>query len=253
MPPGASGPYAGCMNSTLRFLSITVLAASGFSRNADAGDLDSQSRLLDAAAATRSTHSVAEEVGSRFEPLAGSRENAVKLAKGLYSGKVIALRTLDASGNDSMVAFDLPSGGMTWGEVQATLELTKSTLAKHGVHNPTGTQVQAALLGGTLTKPDGSTVGLEGVVRMRAQGADWQSVTQKAGAASEAVAKTLASAQGRVAQLPVAVTNANGMPIYAEVNEPVIRPSPWAQYRPVLRPSRQIEHETGVVPAGYLR
>lgn len=225
MPPGARGPYAGCMNSTLRFLSITVLAASGFSRNAAAGDLDSQSRLLDAAAATRSTHSLAEEVGSRFELLAGSRENAVKLAKGLYSGKVIALRALDANGNDSMVAFDLPSGGMTWGEVQATLELTKSTLAKRGIRNPTGTQVQAALLGGTLTKPDGSTVGLEGVVRMRAQGA----------------------------QLPVAVTNANGMPIYAEVNEPVIRPSPWASYRPVQRPSRQIEHQTGVVRAGFLR
>lgn len=196
---------------------------------------------------------MATEVGSRFENLAGSRENAVKLAKGLYSGKVIALRTPDANGNDSMVAFDMPSGGMSWGDVQATLALTQSALAKLGIRSPTGAQVQAALLGGTLAKADGSTVELAGVVRMRAQGADWQSVSQKAGAAPEAVAKTLASAQSRVAQLPVAVTNANGMPIYAEVNEPVFRPSPWASYRPAQRESQQIEHLTGVVHAGFLR
>ena len=202
---------------------LAVLAAFGFSRHAAAGDLDSQSRLLDAAAASRSAASVAEEVGAQYVNLAGSRENAVKLAKGLHTGNVIALRTPDANGYSSLIAFDLPNGGMSWGDVQATLALTQSTLAGHGIRNPTGAQVHAALLGGTLTKANGATVEIEGVVKMRSIGS-------------------------------VAVSGANGMPIYSPVPEPpVIRNSPWANYRPTQRPSSQIEHQTGVILAGFLR
>ena len=68
------------------------------------------------------------------------------------------------------------------------------------------------------------------------------------------VSRTLEDSQGRVAQLPVAANNANGMPVYGATPElPVLRDSPWARYRPVQRPSRQIEHQTGVVLAGFLR
>ena len=237
-----------------RTLALALLAALALSRHVAAGDLDSQSRLLDAAAASRSAASVAEEVGAQYASLAGSRENAVKLARGLYSGKVIALRTPDAYGNPSLIAFDLPSGGMSWGDVQAALALTQSTLARHGIRNPTGADVHAALLGGTIQKPSGAAVNLDGVVKMRAFGSDWTRVAHRNGAQPESVSRSLENAQGRVLQLPVAANNANGMPIYGAVPElPVIRPSAWANYRPKERPSNQIEHQTGVVLAGFLR
>lgn len=231
-----------------------LIALAGFACHAAAGDLDSQSRSLDAAAASRSAASVAEEIGSRYAILAGSRENAVKLARGLYSGKVIALRTPDAYGNPSLTAFDLPSGGMSWGDVQAALALTQATLARLGIRQPTGADVQAALLGGTIQKANGAAVNLEGVVKMRAFGSDWSRVAQRNGAEPTAVARALEDSQGRVAQLPVAANNANGMPIYGATPElPALRPSAWANYRPSQRPSHQIEHQTGVVLAGFLR
>jgi len=47
---------------------------------------------------------------------------------------------------------------------------------------------------------------------------------------------------------------AQGLPIYGSTPTlPNLRPSAWAQYHPSSRPSRQIEHTTGVVTAGYLR
>jgi len=235
-------------------LAFAVFAALGAARHAAAGDLDSQSRSLDAAAASRSAASVAEEIGARYAILAGSRDNAVKLARGLFSGKVIALRTPDAYGNPSLIAFDLPSGGMSWGDVQAALALTQSTLARLGIRQPTGADVHAALLGGTIQKPNGAAVNVEGVVKMRAVGNDWNRVAHRAGAQPEAVSRSLEDTQGRVAQLPVAANNANGMPIYGATPElPVMRESPWAKYRPSQRPSHQIEHQTGVVLAGFLR
>lgn len=242
------------MKSTPLAIALALAAALGLARNAAAGDLDSQSRLLDAAAASRSAASVAEEIGSRYAALAGSRENAVKLARGLASGKVIALRTPDAYGNPSLIAFDLPSGGMSWGDVQAALALTQATLARAGIRQPTGAEVHAALLGGTIRKPNGAAAELPGVVQMRASGSDWTRVAHRAGTAPEALSRTLEDSQGRVAQLPVAVNNANGMPTYGETPElPVMRPTRWANYRPAQRPSHQIEHQTGVVLAGYLR
>lgn len=188
--------------------------------------------LFAAFGVTRSAASVAEEIGARYAILAGSRDNAIKLARGLFTGKVIALRTPDAYGNASLIAFDLPSGGMSWGDVQAALALTQSTLARLGIRQPTGADVHAALLGGTIQKPNGAAVNVEGVVKMRAVGNDGS----------------------RVAHLPVAANNANGMPIYGATPElPVMRDSPWANYRPSQRPSQQIEHQTGVVLAGFLR
>ena len=238
-----------------RILCACAFAALGcLALPAAAGDLDSQSRLLDAAAATRSAASVADQVGAPYAPLAGSRENAVKLARGLYSGKVIALRTPDAYGNPSLLAFDLPSGGMSWGDVQAVLALTQSTLARLGIRQPTGADVHAALLGGTVQKPNGAAVNLEGVVRMRSSGTDWTRVAQRHGTSPESISRTFDDTQGRVAQLPVAANNANGMPVYGPTPElPVMRPSAWANYKPSQRPSHQIEHETGVILAGFLR
>lgn len=46
----------------------------------------------------------------------------------------------------------------------------------------------------------------------------------------------------------------DGMPIYGPMRElPEMNPTTWGRYRPSDRPSRQLEHKTGTVYAGYLR
>lgn len=179
-----------------------------------------------AAGGSAGTQPSAEEIGARYATFAGSRENAVKLARGLASGKVIALRTPDQYGNPSMVAFDVPSGGMSWNDVQNVLANTQAALARLGIRQPTGAEVQAALLGGVVRRPDGTAVNLDGAMKDRPP------------------------SNPAIRENP----HADGLPIYGATPEmPALRPTWWANYRPAERPSRQIEHQTGVVLAGYLR
>lgn len=179
----------------------------------------------EAVAAGSAPAASAEEIGARYATFAGSRENAVKLARGLASGKVIALRTADANGNPSMVAFDVP-GGMSWSDVQNVLANTQAALARLGIRQPTGAEVQAALLGGVVRRSDGTAVNLDGAMKDRPP------------------------SNPAIRENP----HADGLPIYGATPEvPALRPTWWASYRPAERPSRQIEHQTGVVLAGYLR
>lgn len=59
--------------------------------------------------------------------------------------------------------------------------LAKASLAKHGIHNPTPEQLQAALNGGTVTTKSGQRVTLPGVLKLRASGMGWGGIAQKVG------------------------------------------------------------------------
>ena len=169
----------------------------------------------------------AEQVAAPFTSVAGSPENAVKLAKSLHSGKVVALRGTDANGNPSLVAFGVPEGGMSWSEVQDTMQKAQATLQRNGIREASPQDVQAALLGGKVQRDDGSAVAVDGVLVTRAP----QAFVEPASAASN-----------------------NGNPIYgATPTVPQASASTWGSYRPSIRKSQQIEHLAGVVNAGYLR
>jgi len=169
----------------------------------------------------------AEQVAAPFAAVAGSPENAVKLAKSLHSGKVVALRGTDANGNPSLVAFGVPEGGMSWSEVQDTLQKAQSTIQRNGIREASPHDIQAALLGGKLKRDDGSAVNVDGVLATRAP----QAFVEPASAASN-----------------------NGNPVYGPVTDlPRASASTWGSYRPAIRKSQQIEHLAGVVNAGYLR
>jgi hypothetical protein len=165
----------------------------------------------------------AEEIAAPFASVAGSVENAVKIARGLHSGKLIALRGQDVHGNPSLLAFGAPEGGMSWSEVRVALARAQATLAGNGIREATPSDVQAALLGGELKRNDGSAVTVGGVVAPRPR--------------AEAFAAP-----------------SDGMPIYGTTPAlPDLPPSTWGSYRPSSRPSEQIEHVTGIIKAGYLR
>src|SRR6478609_4548521 len=109
----------------------------------------------------------AEQVAAPFAAVAGSTENAVKLAKSLHGGKVVALRSTDANGNPSLVAFGVPEGGMSWSEVQDTLQKAQATIRRNGIREASAHDIQAALLGGKLQRDDGSAVSVDGVLATR--------------------------------------------------------------------------------------
>ena len=170
----------------------------------------------------------AEQIANTIAPVAGSVENNVKLAQALHKGKVVALRGTDANGNPSLVAFGVPAEGMSWTEVQQTMQKAQATLQRNGVREASVHDVQAALLGGEVKREDGSNVAVEGVL------------------ASQAAQAFVSSAGAKPAT--------DGSPIYG--NRPAlpnVSASTWGSYRPAARKSAQIEHRAGIINAGYLR
>jgi len=92
----------------------------------------------------------------------GSPANLQALTNGLLRGTSI---TLTGAANQS-VTFTAPGGAMSAADVNQALALASQLLAQQGIVNPTPSQVQAALLGGTVIGPNGATV-LQGVLQNR--------------------------------------------------------------------------------------
>jgi hypothetical protein len=91
-----------------------------------------------------------------------SSANLQALTGGMLKGAPI---TLTGAANQS-VTFTIPGGAMTAAEVNQALTLASQLLAQQGIVNPTPSQIQAALVGGTVVGPNGATV-LQGVLQNR--------------------------------------------------------------------------------------
>jgi hypothetical protein len=68
---------------------------------------------------------------------------------------------------------------MGYGNVKHALTLAQKSLANVGITNPTAAQMQAALMGGTVTLADGTTKNLTGVVALRASGQGWGQIAKQ--------------------------------------------------------------------------
>jgi hypothetical protein len=62
---------------------------------------------------------------------------------------------------------------MGFGNVRHALTLSRAELRAAGIANPTPQQIEAAMMGGTVTTADGRTVQLKGVLQLRSQGMGW--------------------------------------------------------------------------------
>jgi hypothetical protein len=100
---------------------------------------------------------------------------------------------------------------MGWGNVSHSLALAQFALADAGVSNPTAADVQAALLGGTITGKDGATVTLAGVLQQRADGMGWGAIAKSYGTTMGAVNHSLhATAKSAATPAPTANTPSTG-------------------------------------------
>lgn len=169
---------------TALLLLTGALAAGPITASAaDAGDatLTTQSQQMDGLATTRGEGAVAGKISSDFMDFAGSQKNADALVTGLRSGGAITLTSPGTGGTTTSTTFTPPTGKMGYGNVYTSLALAKQNLAAAGITDPSAAQIQAALMGGTVTAPNGQTTTLTGVLQLRAQGMGWGQIAQQYG------------------------------------------------------------------------
>ena len=109
----------------------------------------------------------------RFSAFAGSTANAQSLVDGLRTGTTITL--VDA--NNAETSFSPPTKAMGWGNVKIALALAQAELNSAGIANPTPTDIEAALNGGTVSNGTTSTT-FTGVLTQRASGMGWGSIAR---------------------------------------------------------------------------
>ena len=117
----------------------------------------------------------ATKIENRFETFSGSPDNSHSLVTGLRTGGEITL-----VGSGETVTFDSPTKPMGYGNITRALDLAQRQLAAGGIKDPTPTELQAALTGGTITGPNG-TVTYQGVLQMRADGMGWGQIAHAIG------------------------------------------------------------------------
>jgi hypothetical protein len=122
-----------------------------------------------------STTSYIKRTAPRFESFAGSSDNFSSLASGLRSGTAITL-----TGDGQTAVFTSPTRPMGYGNITRALDLAQRQLAAQGITDPTPSQLQTALMGGTITGPNG-TVTYAGVLQMRADGMGWGQIAHSIG------------------------------------------------------------------------
>jgi hypothetical protein len=155
---------------------------------------------------------VVSRLASSFTPLAGSRDNAVSLVTALRTGTEVTLVTAPAGGTGDPVTttFTPPTKPMGWGNVSHTLSLAQDSLARLGITHPTSEQLQAALLGGEVTSPDGAVTTLDGILTMRASGMGWGEIARASGTTMGSVVSATRGMQGRPIATAPATTTASG-------------------------------------------
>jgi hypothetical protein len=112
----------------------------------------------------------------RYTALAGSKQNADSLVRGLREGDSVTLSRWNGS-----VMFIPPTGKMGYGNVDHALALAQAALAQHGITSPTPDELARALMGGNVVTARNGTVALDGVLKMRLEGKGWGQIAQSYG------------------------------------------------------------------------
>jgi hypothetical protein len=101
-------------------------------------------------------------VAPQLVPFAGSTGNFDSLVTGLTTGTTVTLATVGADGSLQIVTFT-PATAVSPGDAARLLETARQNLISRGIAAPTGTQLAAALMGGTVTTLSGTSA-LTGVL-----------------------------------------------------------------------------------------
>ena len=100
-------------------------------------------------------------LAERFAAFAGSRANADAIVSGLRSGNSVTIVTSGTDRNVSLAGFS-PPGPMTDSQIQTALSNAQRSLTRLGIQKPNAEQIQAALIGGEVTQPNGNVALVQG-------------------------------------------------------------------------------------------
>jgi hypothetical protein len=117
-----------------------------------------------------------DQLVERYTALAGSKQNAESLVRGLREGDTVTLSRWNGS-----VMFIPPTGKLGYGNVDHALAIAAASLEKQGITSPSATELATALMGGNVVSERSGTVALDGVLRLRAEGKGWGQIAQAYG------------------------------------------------------------------------
>ena len=100
-------------------------------------------------------------LADRYAAFLGGRANADAVISGLRSGSSITLVTSGADRNVNLAGFT-PPGAMSDAQINNALGSAQRTLTRLGIHKPSAEQIQAALIGGEVTQPNGNVAMVQG-------------------------------------------------------------------------------------------
>jgi hypothetical protein len=136
--------------------------------------------VIDSTSTANDTHAISK-ISNDFSGLLG--ESATEVVSGLRSGEEFTLTNTytDADGVQvtETVVIEPPTGHMGNGNVFITLGLAQHNLSQLGITEPGAIDLEAALLGGSITTSDGQVIELEGVLALRSEGMGWGEIAQQ--------------------------------------------------------------------------
>lgn len=174
--------------STLIAVLTLTLSLPGLGFAHTPSTLTTEASRMDSLAANQGQNNVINKISSDFYPFLG--ENAPAVVTGLRNGTGISLTTTTPGSTPgaaplvNTTTIQPPTGKMGFGNVYISLALAKQQLNQMGITQPTPEQLQAVLLGGTVTNGSGLTATsthVEGILQMRSEGMGWGQIAQKLG------------------------------------------------------------------------
>ena len=173
------------MNNKVIIFSFSLLigvgAAAPASIRAQTSTLSGEVAQMDSLAMSQGESKVIGKISSDFSPFLGPDSQGV--VTGLRNGQW-TYTTTSTTGTPTPTTVALPTGKMGYGNVYISLALAKQQLAQYGITQPTPEQLQAALLGGSITTLNGTTATttqLRGILAMRSEGMGWGQISQQLG------------------------------------------------------------------------
>ena len=140
-----------------------------------AGAAQAQSSITTAAGTSAGSAVYLKRTETRFNGFTGSSANTDSLATGLREGKAVTLTS-----KTEIASFTPPTKPMGYGNVTRAMDLAQRDLAAAGITNPTPTQIQTAMMGGTIRTSTGD-VSFQGVLALRSQGMGWGQIAHTVG------------------------------------------------------------------------
>ncbi len=174
--------------SLILLIATLQVMSPGWSWSQTESDLIAEASHINALAATKGEKTVVTMLVAQFESVLEESSEAV--ISGLRNGTSITLTSTapptfpGEAPVTTTTVINPPTTKMGYGNVFITLALAKEQLGQVGISQPTPSELEAVLLGGTITissGTDATATQFQGILTMRADGTGWGQIAHKLG------------------------------------------------------------------------